>query len=145
MTNSLSKELIIAKLKELAGDRFPTLDPSANKNKAKMYQDIKSYLYTFFGYDFINTLDLKESYCMIRVSDMDACWPSLAFSDSELPFDLHFRLPYPPSNLGIHFYIGRGHYKHWQEKAYLIYKGQDKSPQLQLLESMADYLTICHR
>lgn len=131
----------------MAGDRFPTLDPSANKNKAKVYEPIKSYLYTFFGYDFINTLDLKESYCVFRENDMDICWPSLAFSDSALPFDLHFRLPnpHPYYNSSIYFYIGRGHYKHWQEKAYLINKGQEKSPQLQLLESMADYLTICHR
>lgn len=145
LSKSMSKKLIVNQLKTLAGDRFPTLEPSANKNKSQVYELMKSYLYRFFDYDFINSLDLKENYSMVREYDIDICLPSLAFHDKELPFTLHFRLPYPPSELGIHFYIGRGHYKHWQEKAYLIYKGQEKSPETQLLESMADYLSICHR
>lgn len=145
LNETLSKKLIVNQLKTLAGDKFPTLEPSANKNKSKAYEIMKSYLYRFFDYDFISSLDLKENYSMVREYDIDICLPSLAFHDEELPFTIHFRLPYPPSELGIHFYIGRGHYKHWQEKPYLIYKGQEKSPETQLLESMADYLSICHR
>ena len=149
LNKTLSKKLIVNQLKTLAGDRFPTLEPSANKDKGRIHELMKSHFYTFFDYDFINSLDLKENYCIVREYNIDTLYHSLAFYDTELPFTLHFRPPYPyPNsnyNTSFYFYIGRGHYKHWQEKAYLIRKGQEKSPETQLLESMADYLSICHR